>query len=92
MMYQPITQFENIGREVRADREDEKAMTHMFDLTCTFVQKIDADPEMAEEVLATIDPMRSLVDRLMSLGLNDRVIWSRTGAETYSLIWHAEGH
>ena len=62
-------------------------MTRTYDVTSTFVQPIDTAPDTAEEVLATIDPMRSLVDRLMALGLDDRVIWSRTGAETQSLIW-----
>ena len=62
-------------------------MTRKYDVTSTFVHKIDADSETAQEVLATIDPMRSLVDRLMALGLDDRVIWSRTGTATYSLIW-----
>jgi hypothetical protein len=67
--------------------ERRKTMTRTYDVTSTFVQTIDADPDTAKEVLATIDPMRSLVDRLMALGLDDRVIWSRTGAETHSLIW-----
>jgi hypothetical protein len=67
--------------------ERRKTMTRKYDVTSTFVHKIDADSETAQEVLATIDPMRSLVDRLMALGLDDRVIWSRTGTETYSLIW-----
>jgi hypothetical protein len=67
--------------------ERRKTMTRSYDVTSTFVHTIDADPDTAQEVLATIDPMRSLVDRLMALGLDDRVIWSRTGAETYSLIW-----
>jgi hypothetical protein len=67
--------------------ERRKTMTRKYDVTSTFVHTIDADSETAQEVLATIDPMRSLVDRLMALGLDDRVIWSRTGTETYSLIW-----
>jgi hypothetical protein len=67
--------------------ERRKTMTRSYDVTSTFVQTIDADPDTAKEVLATIDPMRSVVDRLMALGLDDRVIWSRTGTETYSLIW-----
>jgi hypothetical protein len=67
--------------------ERRKTMTRSYDVTSTFVQTIDADPGTAQEVLATIDPMRSLVDRLAALGLEDRVIWSRTGAETYSLVW-----
>ena len=62
-------------------------MTRTYDVSSTFVQMIDVDPDEAEGVLATIEPMRSLVDRLMALGLDDRVIWSRTGAQTHSLIW-----
>ena len=61
-------------------------MTRTYDVTSTFVQTIDTDAEAAEEVLATIDPMRSLVDRLMAFGLDDRAIWS-TGGQTRSLIW-----
>ncbi|MGE5273654.1 MAG: hypothetical protein ACM3QU_07820 [Verrucomicrobiota bacterium] len=61
-------------------------MTRTYDVTSTFVQTIDADPGTAEEVLAAIDPMRSLVDRLMAFGLDDRAIWS-TGGQTHSLIW-----
>lgn len=67
--------------------ERRKTVTRSYDVTSTFVQTIDADPDTAKEVLATIDPMRSVVDRLMALGLDDRVIWSRTGADTHSLIW-----
>jgi hypothetical protein len=66
--------------------ERRKTMTRTYDMTSTFVRRIDADSDAAEEVLATIDPMRSLVDRLMALGLDDRAIWS-TGGETNSLIW-----
>ena len=62
-------------------------MTRTYDVTSTFVQMIDADPDTAEEVLATIDPMRSLVDRLMALGLDDRAIWCKTDEHTYSLVW-----
>jgi hypothetical protein len=61
-------------------------MTRTYDVTSTFVQAIDADPGTTEHVLATTDPMRSLVDRLMALGLDDRAIWS-TGGQTHSLIW-----
>ena len=67
--------------------ERRKTMTRTDDVTSTFVQMIDADPDTAEEVLATIDPMRSLVDRLMALGLDDRAIWCQTDEHTYSLIW-----
>jgi hypothetical protein len=67
--------------------ERRKTMTRTYDVTSTFVQTIDADPDAAEQVLATADPMRSLVDRLMALGLDDRAIWCRTGELTYSLIW-----
>jgi len=62
-------------------------MTRTYDVTSTFVETIDADPEATEEVLASIEPMRSLVDRLMALGLDDRAIWCRTDERTYSLIW-----
>jgi hypothetical protein len=66
--------------------ERRTTMTRTYDVTSTFVQTIDADPDIAEHVLATTDPMRSLVDRLMALGLDDRAIWS-TGEPTHSLIW-----
>jgi hypothetical protein len=62
-------------------------MTRTYDVTSTFVQMIDADPDAAEEVLANIDPMRSLVDRLTALGLDDRAIWCQTDRHTYSLVW-----
>jgi hypothetical protein len=62
-------------------------MTRTYDVTSTFVQMIDADPDAAEEVLAAIDPMRSLVDRLMALGLDDRAIWCKTDERTHRLIW-----
>jgi len=67
--------------------ERRKTMTRTYDVTSTFVHTIDADPDAAEEVLATIDPMRSLVDRLVALGLDDRAIWCKTDERTYSLIW-----
>jgi hypothetical protein len=74
----PVMQSETTERRT--------TMTRTYDVTSTFVQKIDADPDAAEEVLATIDPMRPLVDRLMAFGLDDRAIWS-TGGQTHSLIW-----
>ncbi len=61
-------------------------MTRSYDVTSTFVQTIEADRVVAEHVLATTDPMRSLVVRLTALGLDDRAIWS-TGGPTHSLIW-----
>ena len=51
--------------------------------------------EAAREVLAQIDPMRSLADRLSALGLDDRAIWSKTARElAYALVWRfgATGH
>jgi hypothetical protein len=67
--------------------ERRKTMTRTYDVTSSFVQTISADPDAAAHVLATADPMRSLVDRLMALGLDDRAIWCRTGELTHSLIW-----
>jgi hypothetical protein len=71
---------------MQSETERRTTMTRTYDVTSTFVQTIDADPDIAEHVLATTDPMRSLVDRLMALGLDDRAIWS-TGEPTHSLIW-----
>lgn len=63
-------------------------MKQMYDVTSSFVHVLDADRAQAEEVLAQIDPMRSLADRLSALGLDDRAVWSR-GAEpgTHTLAW-----
>jgi hypothetical protein len=59
-----------------------------YDLTTSFVQIVDADASQAREVLALIDPMRSLADRLSELGLDDRALWTKGSEElTYSLIW-----
>lgn len=62
-------------------------MTTQPDMTSTFVQKIDAEPVHAAAVLGRIDPMRTLADRLSALGVDDRAIWSRTGALAHRLIW-----
>ena len=62
-------------------------MTRTYDVSSTFVHTIDADQATAQEVLASIDPMRSLADRLSALGLDDRAIWSANGELGYSLIW-----
>jgi hypothetical protein len=62
-------------------------MTRTYDVTSSFVRTIDADPGAVEQVLAAADPMRSLVDRLTALGLDDRAIWCRTGRHAQSLIW-----
>ena len=64
-----------------------------YDVTSSFVQTVDADRAEAREVLARIEPMRSLADRLSALGLDDRAIWSETGELAYTLVWRfAEGH
>ena len=62
-------------------------MTRTHDVTATFVQTIDAGRDSAREVLETIDPMRSLADRLSALGLDDRAIWCINGEQAYSLMW-----
>lgn len=65
------------------------------DVTSSFVQIVGADRDEAREVLAQIDPMRSLADRLSALGLDDRAIWSPAGDGAYCLIWRFgsdEGH
>jgi len=62
-------------------------MTRTYDVSSTFVHTIDADQATAQEVLASIDPMRSLADRLSALGLDDRAIWSANGELGYTLIW-----
>jgi hypothetical protein len=67
--------------------ERRKTMTSTYDVSSTFVRTIDADRGAAREVLASIDPMRSLADRLSALGLDDRAIWSADGELGYTLIW-----
>jgi hypothetical protein len=67
--------------------ERRKTMTRTYDVSSTFVHTIDADHGTAQEVLAGIDAMRSLADRLSALGLDDRAIWSANGELGYSLIW-----
>jgi hypothetical protein len=58
------------------------------DVTSSFVQIVDVDPEQAREVLAQINPMRSLADRLSALGLDDRAMWARGSEElSYQLVW-----
>ncbi len=71
-------------------------MNRIYDVSSMFVHVIEADRDRAEEVLATIEPMRSLADRLSAFGLDDRAVWTegcnRLG---YSLIWRFgddEGH
>jgi hypothetical protein len=71
--------------------ERRKTMTRMYDVSSTFVHTIDADNGTAQEVLASIDPMRSLADRLSALGLDDRAIWSTDGELGYTLIWRFGG-
>jgi len=61
------------------------------DVTSSFVQIVDVDPSQAREVLSSINPMRSLADRLSALGLDDRAIWSANGELGYSLIWRFGG-
>jgi hypothetical protein len=68
-----------------------KTMTRTYDVSSTFVHTIEADHGTAQEVLATIDPMRSLADRLSALGLDDRAIWSADGELGYTLIWRFGG-
>ncbi|HEY7603245.1 MAG TPA: hypothetical protein VH760_03200 [Gaiellaceae bacterium] len=67
--------------------ERRKTMTRTYDVSSTFVHTIDADHGTAQEVLAGIDPMHSLADRLSALGLDDRAIWSTDGELGYTLIW-----
>ena len=62
-------------------------MTRTYDVSSTFVHTIDADHGTARQMLATVDPMRSLADRLSALGLDDRAIWSANGELGYTLIW-----
>jgi hypothetical protein len=71
--------------------ERRQAMTPSYDVTSTFVNTIDVNPEEAYEVLASIDPMRSLADRLSALGLDDHAIWSSGGALEHRLIWRFGG-
>lgn len=66
-------------------------MTRTYDVSSTFVHTIEADHRTAREILASIDPMRSLADRLSALGLDDRAIWSANGELGYSLIWRFGG-
>jgi hypothetical protein len=75
------------GMSFKTTTERRKAMTPNYDVTSTFVNTIDVDPDEAHEVLASIDPMRTLADRLSALGLDDRAIWSRAGALEHRLIW-----
>ena len=57
-------------------------------MSSSFTQIVDADPGTAREVLAQIDPMRSLADRLSALGLDDRALWCEGAEElSYRLIW-----
>ena len=65
-----------------------------YDVTSSFTEIVDTEPTQAREVLAQIDPMRSLADRLSALGLDDRAIWSQTDELSYTLIWRfgADGH
>ena len=64
-----------------------------YNVTSSFVQHVDADRAYARKVLAQIEPMRSLADRLSALGLDDRAIWSKTGELSYTLVWRfPEGH
>jgi len=59
-----------------------------YDVTSSFTQIVDADPGQTREVLAQIDPMRSLADRLSALGLDDRALWCEGSEElSYRLIW-----
>lgn len=58
-----------------------------YDISSSFVQIVEAAPAAAAEVLARIDPMRSLADRLSALGLDDRAVWSDNGELGYSLAW-----
>jgi hypothetical protein len=67
--------------------ERRQTMTRRYDVSSTFVHTIEADHGTAQEVLASIDPMRSLADRLSALGLDDRAIWSANGELGYTLIW-----
>jgi hypothetical protein len=67
--------------------ERRKTMTRTYDVSSTFVQTIDADQGTTRQVLATIDPMRSLADRLSALGLDDRAIWSADAGLGYTLVW-----
>jgi hypothetical protein len=59
-----------------------------YDVTSSFTQIVDTEPGQAREVLAQIEPMRSLADRLSALGLDDRALWCEGSEElSYRLIW-----
>jgi hypothetical protein len=59
-----------------------------YDVSSSFTQIVDADPAKTREVLAQINPMRSLADRLSALGLDDRALWCEGADElSYRLIW-----
>src|SRR6478752_5146589 len=63
------------------------------DVTSSFIQIVDVDPSQAREVLSSINPMRSLADRLSALGLDDRAMWARGSEElSYQLVWRFSVH
>jgi hypothetical protein len=63
-----------------------------YDVTSSFTRIVDAEPAQAREVIAQIDPMRSLADRLTAPGLDDRALLS-DGADdlSYRLLWRFGG-
>ena len=59
-------------------------MSRNYDVTSTFVNTIDVNPEEAYEVLASIDPMRTLAGRLSAL--EHRLIWRFGGDRGHARI------
>jgi hypothetical protein len=80
-------------------REEGTMRSATYDLTSSFVQTIDADPDRVYEALVRTDPRRSIADRLTALGLDDRALWAESPATLgaagwddpkelgYSLVW-----
>ena len=71
------------------------------DITSTFAHTIDVDRDTAEGLLTRVLPMRSLVDSLAALGLDDRAIWTQSceanGTDSgrrellFTLVWRFNG-
>jgi hypothetical protein len=76
---------------MRSHGPDRQAMPPRPDVRTTFVRIVDAERDRSRRVLAGIDPMRSLADRLSALGLDDRAVWSTSGPFAHSLAWRFGG-